>query len=538
MKFLQKIAFSSFIILMCISSTSRAGSTQFSPTEIWKNLVITQLVLTRISTNTKFGIVTVDERLGTTSINDVYWETPVGPMTANGITISNLTGLELGSSHIGGQLNFHELRYQMNAHKIPKTVFAAFNKLNLLELIGDLTVEFKYDIGQSKLDLSAFIAVRDIGNLSVDSSLTDVHFSADPVRLASGRSSRAEFKAKLKSFSGIFKDNGITKDLINYVAAERGETPEEQSRLLVNNLGKFLEDILVQGGSSPEQTASTDKFISEGKKSFEGFLSKPGYFQVTANPKEPVYIDEIEERLLLLGDLDYFDLRVTNSRNPVSAASVISEADIKPLTSSLEGSRELGRRYLEGNGVPQNFKRAMEVLGKYKGMDDPAITYLIAKIHHQGLGVKRNSEDAYHIALVSAGLGNVQAAKLLTDIEQSLTAEFISSAQDNALGTWQRSTHGVDLKKHRSLAFKGDIEAMRTLARNYFNGIKLPRHYIRAYAWASVGAAAGDRLSRSLRDSLLNARAKVALEPAQLDEAQSLAANLWLSVSGVLINGK
>ena len=79
----------------------------------------------------------------------------------------------------------------------------------------------------------------------------------------------------------------------------------------------------------------------------------------------------------------------------------------------------------------------------------------------------------------------------------------MAAAEDDAQLRWRRTPAGEARHAAEVAAFgQRDWAAIRRLAFGYYEGIETPRNGMRAYGWATIAAAGGDRIAAGLRDDL------------------------------------
>ena len=72
----------------------------------------------------------------------------------------------------------------------------------------------------------------------------------------------------------------------------------------------------------------------------------------------------------------------------------------------IDGMRELGKMYLKGQGVPQNYKAAYKLLNRASVCDDDKAMFVLAGMYRTGNGVSPNLKKAAKLYLKAASKGN------------------------------------------------------------------------------------------------------------------------------------
>jgi len=531
-------------IVFCMSfslitfNNSVAQSKNDSSTSIGQKLLIGQMLLLRLGTNTKFGQIDFEDQLGNISINDLYFETPIGPIRANELTISNLEGFDKEALRFGGQLSFHGISYDISQGGLPNEFISAARSADFKKFYGDLTVEFEYEIGQSELSFSIFISTQKAGDIIIEANVTDLYLKdsndifKDVIRSGIIEIVPPEIRlnAKLEHLFISFEDHGFVNKVINYIASSEDMKTAQVQRKLASEFGRNIESILKSDQISPDRIKFIEQFIRDVSVVFRKFILSPNYLEVSIAPDEAINFEELGS-IITAGDIDLLNIQTSRFRGEGDGRKILAKADVELLLKSQEGRIELGRRYLMGDGVPQNFPKALKVLNNARSSDDPNLLYLLALVNQRGLGVDKNVTNGYGFALLSAALGDGRAARILNSIESQIPQKNLSTEQAKTFKRWEKSKNISFYNQRKSAAISGDIGAMRQLSRSFLKGVNVPRNYVKAYVWASVAAAAGDGMSRSIRDSLLAFEQSSKLSIEDLRSAQSLSENLWSSIS-------
>jgi TPR repeat protein len=96
----------------------------------------------------------------------------------------------------------------------------------------------------------------------------------------------------------------------------------------------------------------------------------------------------------------------------------------------------LGNLYTKGQGVPQNYAKAINLYKKACAQGDAIAFNKMAILHAQGKGVPQNYIDAYSHWSVAATLNNESARKNLSKIKKMMTNEQIAEGQRQAKILW------------------------------------------------------------------------------------------------------
>ena len=211
----------------------------------------------------------------------------------------------------------------------------------------------------------------------------------------------------------------------------------------------------------------------------------------------------------------YFRLGDTPLRQPMPAAStpvaeppppvvvppaVPPTAAEAPRSNPLEDYRQ-GLRYALGNGVPQDYEKAANLLLKAALRGVPDAQYNLGALYASGLGVPKDP---------------VQAATWYQAAAQQkhpLAAFNLALAYVDGTGVEQSDTEAA--RWFRRAAEQGVSNAQFDLAALYLTGRGVERSPTEAYAWFSVLSASGDNEARQQVDRLASAMSRQELATAR-----------------------
>ncbi len=151
-----------------------------------------------------------------------------------------------------------------------------------------------------------------------------------------------------------------------------------------------------------------------------------------------------------------------------------------------ERNFDVGKALLTGIGAPRNTTLGLRLLDPLAKEGNADATALMADAMQTS-----NPSVAYRLALHATSKGKAGSLSLLNDLEDDLTLAQMLEVQDDMLGGG-----GPVASDFASI---GDI---RRAARGHLLGTTRIRSYRAAYYWASVGAAAGDTASATIRDEI------------------------------------
>lgn len=204
---------------------------------------------------------------------------------------------------------------------------------------------------------------------------------------------------------------------------------------------------------------------------------------------------------------------------------------------------DLGVSYIRGEGVPIDYKQAVEWLRKAAQQGDAEAQLWIGVAYANGEGVPQDHKQAaewyrkaadqghadaqYNLGVMYAnGEGVPQDYKQAVEWYRKAAEQGIKLAQFN-LGLNYENGKGVpqDYKQavewYTKAAEQGDAEAQNSLGVKFVKGRGVPQNYTYAYAWFSLSAAQGIANAIKNRD-----QAAKLLTPEQMSRAQELAATI------------
>jgi localization factor PodJL len=160
---------------------------------------------------------------------------------------------------------------------------------------------------------------------------------------------------------------------------------------------------------------------------------------------------------------------------------------------------EIGVRYADGRGVPQNLSAAAEWFGRAADQGLAPAQFRLGGLYEKGMGVAKNPDTARRLYVAAAEAGNAKAMHNLA----VLYAEGIDGKPD----------YQTAAKWFASAADHGVIDSQFNLGILYARGIGVPLNLTEAYKWFALATRDGDKESARKRDDVA----------ARLDQ-QSLAA--------------
>ncbi|MEO1001449.1 MAG: hypothetical protein AAFW69_12750, partial [Pseudomonadota bacterium] len=238
---------------------------------------------------------------------------------------------------------------------------------------------------------------------------------------------------------------------------------------------------------NPAQTA----FVKSASTELSRFLAEGGTIAVTSAPAGEVWLnqDTFEDLPLAFLDLEPRVAAQPLARQAMIDTALLSAAVGDPASLSAEDQLTVGVALVTGEGAPRAVALGAALLAPLAETGNAEAAAALA-----GALAAGDPEAAYRHALHAAAGGAVAGLALLDQIEGRLeTADVLALQSEVAEATGAR-----DLAD----APGADLATIRAKALDHLTGSGAVRDYALAYLWASLGAAAGDAASASVRDEI------------------------------------
>ncbi len=176
------------------------------------------------------------------------------------------------------------------------------------------------------------------------------------------------------------------------------------------------------------------------------------------------------------------------SNNDALPASVSPILRTAALANDPAAEYELGSRYAEGRGIPQNMPEAVRWLEKSADAGFAPAQFRLASLNEKGDGLKKDLQAARKLYLTAAGKGHAKAMHNLA----VLYAEGIDGKPDyKAASEW-----------FRKAASYGVTDSQYNLAILFARGIGVQANLAESYRWFALAAANGDSDAAKKRDEV------------------------------------
>jgi localization factor PodJL len=149
---------------------------------------------------------------------------------------------------------------------------------------------------------------------------------------------------------------------------------------------------------------------------------------------------------------------------------------------------EIGQRFAEGRGVPENLAEAADWYDRAAKQGLPIAQFRLGGFYEKGLGVKKDLDAARGLYIAAAEAGNAKAMHNLA----VLYAEGIDGKPD----------YQTAAKWFRKAADYGLTDSQYNLGILYGRGIGMRPNLPEAYKWFTLAARDGDKESAAKRDDI------------------------------------
>ena len=346
-------------------------------------------------------------------------------------------------------------------------------------------------------------------------------------RAGKDKPDKPEVRGRLAAGRGSFTDRGLVAALYDVLAPQQGLTPEQAKGTVAMMAGIGIASAVssLPGGEDPR----LQEMARGWSAAVQAFLAKPGRLNVVFAPDKPFDLARLQKDGVGAAEILDLDPSVTSGpdrRIALVDPDAINLAPDAPPATTLPAATAL----IEGRGVPQDIARGMALALPAAGSGNRAAIGLVARALSLDPRVAIQQDQLRNVyeALLLARADHLPADdRSLDAVRSRLSPEELAAAEDEALERWRATPTGAAQKQAEMAAFRTrDWAAIRRLAFAYYEGASMPRNAMRAYGWASIAAAGGDRIAASLRDDLTVA-ASDGRFVVPLDRTRKAVADLW-----------
>jgi len=214
------------------------------------------------------------------------------------------------------------------------------------------------------------------------------------------------------------------------------------------------------------------------------------------------WVNKVLALCLMLGFISFFltlQVRAESNFSVVKSNAEQGNADAQ---------FNLAVKYYYGEGIPQDFKKAIYWYTKAAEQGDVRAQFSLGAKYYDGEGAPQDNTKAAYWFTKAAEQGNIRAQNLLG----TMYYEGLRVPQD-----YVKAVHWFT-----KAAEQGEVRAQSLLGTMYYSGEGVPQDYVKAYVMLNRAASQGNATSKYNREILL----KLMSSP-QIKEGQKLSKQLY-----------
>ena len=434
------------------------------------------------------------------------------------------------------QLILDDVAFDTRQLPLDETVRQILDKLGRQVVVGNITVGVDVDAPRANYLVQASLRFGGIGAFDLGADLKGFHLLV-PLDGVEGAGSlpdggMPEIRGHLASADLGFIDMGLVAALYDVVGRQQGLNPAAAKGAATLIAGAAVAGVVdkLPGGSSPALQQQSLAWSG----AVQAFLKAPDRLSIKLRPQEPFNLARLTDGAVDAADVEALRPSVINgqtARQPLYAPRQLTLAPDAPLADILA----LADTLLEGRGTPQNAGRALELIMPAAMDGNRAAVAMLARAIDLDPFVPIAQEKlvpAYVALDLALAEGLAHAGESLAAVGSRLSPAEVVGAEDEAVSTWRKTPVGERQRATEIEAFRArDWSTIRRLAFAYYEGTEMPRNIMRAYGWAAIAAAGGDRAGMRLRNELTRAAGSGKLV-LPLDQARKATDDLWALILG------
>ena len=430
---------------------------------------------------------------------------------------------EIGQMRLSAEQAVYEsVAVDTRALPLDPPVRAILQQLDREVLTGDIVVTGRTDVAAADYDLQASVAIDGVGTLDLSADLRGFHILLPLDEFEGGAGSDDPVLAgRLQSAEASFTDAGLVEALYHVVGSMQGMTADQARGTAGMMAGIGVAAVFADMPGAPDPRLQA--MAREWSASVQAFLAKPDRLSLRLQPAAPFDLAR------LTGDAPIGAAEIVALAPLVAAGPAPAIALLDPDTLVLGPDADLAAvlttadALIAGRGVPQDIVRAVTILLPAVEKDNRAAIVLLARALalNPRVAIPQDGLRGAYVALLLARADGLAA------VQGRLSPEEVAAAEDDAQLRWRRTPAGEARHAAEVAAFgQRDWAAIRRLAFGYYEGIETPRNGMRAYGWATIAAAGGDRIAAGLRDDLV-AAVNSGRFILPMERAKAATADLW-----------
>ncbi|MAU98722.1 MAG: hypothetical protein CMP81_23040 [Fulvimarina sp.] len=457
-----------------------------------------------------------------------------------------VTGLEvdrdsvnfrIGQMRIGAdQLILDDVALDTRPLPLDPKVREVLTKLDRQTVTGNITIGLVLDAPRADYQVQASARLDGIGAFDLDADLRGFHLLVPLDDVGGGGPAaggdRPEIRGRLASGDLAFVDMGLVPALYDVLGREQGLSPDAAAGAAALIAGAGTAGLVdrLAGGATPGLRQRAQGWSA----AVQAFLRAPDRLFVALRPAEPFDLARLTDGAVDARDVEDLAPEVVAgqvARQPLLTAQQLELAPDAPLEDVLA----LAEVLLQGRGTPQDAGRALGLIMPAAMENNRAAVALLARAIaiDPYVPIAQERLAPTYVALdLALAEGLPHAGESLAAIGRRLSPAEIVAAEDEAVATWRETPVGRRQRAAEIEAFRSrDWGTIRQLAFAYYEGSQTPRNIMRAYGWAAIAAAGGDRFAAKLRDELTRAAGSGKLV-LPLERARQATDDLWARILG------
>ena len=370
-------------------------------------------------------------------------------------------------------------------------------------------VDLAYQVGPGRLTADVHATLTDL--VSVDANLDFSYFAIHK---------EDDITAYLSSATLMVENLGLY-EILSKGMPPPFRDPEAVKGIVTEGLSGMMREVMGEGGSQgtgPQVLPSNQQsFVTNVAREVSRFVADPGVMVLEVQPTEDVFLNTgiLEEPAYLFEQLNPVVSGRPSSRDQIVPTVKLRAALTAPQMLQDPERFTIGRALVTGVGAPRSVAAGRALLQPLADAGNGEAALVIAN------AVMADDPEGAYVQALAAGAASAKGAAAALDAmeAQLATADVLRlQAADGPGGSEEAYA---------------SITAMRSLALDYLSGIGQPRSYQRAYYWASLASAAGDRASASLLGEIVDRmrfRGEAATQAWRevADAAEKAALETWL----------
>ncbi|ORE98296.1 hypothetical protein [Aurantimonas sp. 22II-16-19i] len=456
-----------------------------------------------------------------------------------------VTGLEVGRDKVNfrigqmrvgaDQLILDDVAVDTRPLPLDPTVREVLTTLDRQTVTGNVTVGLVLDAPRADYQVQASARLDGIGAFDLDADLRGFHLLAPLDDIGGGPAAggdRPEIRGRLASGDLAFVDMGLVPALYDVLGREQGLSPDAAAAAAALIAGAGTAGLVdkLPGGATPQLRQRAQGWSA----AVQAFLRAPDRLFVALRPAEPFDLARLTDGAVDARDVEDLAPEIVNgpaTRQPLLTSQQLELAPDAPLEDVLA----LADVLLKGRGTPQDAGRALGLIMPAAMEGNRAAVALLARAIaiDPYVPIAQERLAPTYVALdLALAEGLPGAGESLAAIGRRLSPAEIVGAEDEAVATWRETPVGQRQRAAEIEAFRSrDWATIRRLAYAYYEGSQTPRNIMRAYGWAAIAAAGGDRVAAKLRDELTRAAGSGKLV-LPLERARQATDDLWARILG------